>query len=84
MASLRRCRLQLISTTSLTEWAYPAVARMLGVSTVPEDILASDPYASSRAFLDVAPSAGLEPFLVPLPVDWNYARGESTAATNRT
>lgn len=60
----------------LDEWAYPTVARMLGVSTVPDDILASEPYASSRAFLDAAPDAGLDPFHVPLPVDWEYVRGE--------
>lgn len=60
----------------LDAWAYPMVARMLGVSTVPDDVLASEPYASSRAFLEAAPKAGLRPFHVPLPVDWDYVRGE--------
>lgn len=60
----------------LDRWAYPTVARMLGVSTVPDDVLATAPYASSRLFLDVAEKAGLEPFRVPLPVDWDYVRGE--------
>lgn len=60
----------------LDEWAYPTVARMLQVSTVPDDVLAADPYASSRAFLEVAPKASLQPFHVPLPVDWEYVRGE--------
>ncbi|MEV2190991.1 GMC oxidoreductase [Streptomyces phaeochromogenes] len=62
----------------LNRWAYPTVARMLGISTIPYDILASDPYKSSRLFQEVAPKAGLTPFKVPLPIDWSYARGELT------
>ena len=54
----------------LNLWAYPTVSRMLGISTIPYDILASDPYKSSRLFEDIAPKAGLTPFKVPLPVDW--------------
>jgi cholesterol oxidase len=57
---------------------YPTVARMLQISTVPDDVLAAGPYRSSRLFLDVAPKAGLETFRVPLPVDWNFVRGELT------
>jgi cholesterol oxidase len=60
----------------LNLWAYPTVARMLGVSTIPDDILRTDPYKSSRVFSDVAGRAGLTPFRVPLPVDWSYVRGE--------
>ncbi|HSA51585.1 MAG TPA: GMC oxidoreductase, partial [Yinghuangia sp.] len=60
----------------LNRWAYPAVARKLGVSPLPDDLLAADPYKSSRLFQDVAPRAGLNPFRVPLPIDWRYARGE--------
>ena len=55
---------------------YPMVARMLKVSTVPDDVLGAPPYQSSRLFLDVAPRAGLETFRVPLPVDWNFVRAE--------
>lgn len=62
----------------LNRTAYPTVARMLGVSTIPDDLLASAPYASSRLFQEVAPKAGLTPFKVPLPIDWSYARGELT------
>jgi len=57
---------------------YPTVARMLGISTVPYDILAGYPYKSSRLFQDIAPQAGLTPFKVPLPIDWSYVRGELT------
>ncbi|WP_030174612.1 GMC oxidoreductase [Spirillospora albida] len=60
----------------LERWAYPSVAKMLKISTVPDDILATAPYRSSRLFLDVAPKAGLETFKVPLPVDWRFVRGE--------
>ncbi|MFD5630889.1 GMC oxidoreductase [Streptomyces sp. NPDC127072] len=60
----------------LNLWAYPTVARMLGVSTIPYDILASAPYKSSRLFESVAGQAGLTPFRVPLPVDWSYVQGE--------
>ncbi|MCK9930313.1 GMC oxidoreductase [Frankia sp. Mgl5] len=62
----------------LNQWAYPTVATMLGVSTVPNDVLNADQYRSSRLFLDVAANSGLEPFRVPLPVDWSYVRGELT------
>lgn len=55
---------------------YPRVARMLRISTIPDDVLAAEPYASSRLFLESAPKAGLDPFRVPLPVDWRYVRGE--------
>lgn len=62
----------------LNRWAYPTVARMLGISTIPYDVLASAPYTSSRLFQETAPKAGLTPFKVPLPIDWSYARGELT------
>lgn len=62
----------------LDRWAYPTVARMLGVSTIPDDVLRTDPYKSSRLFTDVAGRVGLNPFRVPLPVDWNFVRGELT------
>ena len=62
----------------LADRYYPMVARMLGIGTIPDDVLAADQYRSSRLFLDVAPKAGLETFRVPLPVDWNFVRGELT------
>ncbi|EFC82818.1 GMC oxidoreductase [Parafrankia sp. EUN1f] len=62
---------------------YPTVASMLGVSTVPDDVLNAAPYKSSRIFLDVAPrNLGLKTFKVPLPVDWNYVRGELNGTYN--
>ena len=62
----------------LNAWAYPTVARMLRISTIPDDLLAASQYASSRLFLDVLPGVGMNTFRVPLPVDWTYARGELT------
>jgi len=55
---------------------YPRVARMLRLETVPDDVLAADPYRSSRVFTAAAEAAGLRPFRVPLPVDWSFARRE--------
>lgn len=60
----------------LNQWAYPAVAKMLAISTIPDDVWVTDPYKTSRLFNSVAPSAGLKPFRVPLPIDWNFVRGE--------
>ncbi|WP_045877836.1 GMC oxidoreductase [Pseudofrankia sp. DC12] len=60
----------------LNQWAYPRVASMLGISTIPDDVLNSDPYRSSRLFLNTAPKAGLQTFRVPLPIDWSFVRGE--------
>ncbi|WP_284742450.1 GMC oxidoreductase [Amycolatopsis sp. RTGN1] len=60
----------------LNLWAYPRVASMLGISTIPDDILKTDPYKSSRLFNDVAAKSGLKPFRVPLPIDWSFVRGE--------
>jgi cholesterol oxidase len=57
---------------------YPLVAQMLGISTIPDDILAASPYHSSRLFLNVAGQAGLNTFRVPLPIDWSFVRGELT------
>ncbi|TDC88538.1 GMC oxidoreductase [Actinomadura sp. 7K507] len=62
--------------TALKSWAYPLVASMLRITTVPNDILAADPYRSSRLFLDTAADAGLDTFRVPLPIGWSYVRGE--------
>ncbi|WP_343243678.1 GMC oxidoreductase [Streptomyces sp. SID13726] len=60
----------------LERWAYPTVRQMLGISTIPDSVLATDPYKSSRLFSEVAGRTGLTPFRVPLPVDWSYVQGE--------
>jgi cholesterol oxidase len=68
----------------LNLWAYPTVARMLQISTIPADVLAADQYKSSRLFLDVAPQVGLDTFQVPLPVDWSFVRDELTGVYEPT
>lgn len=60
----------------LDRWAYPRVAQMLGISTIPDDILSTTPYTSSRYFLDTASHTPLKTFRVPLPIDWGFVRGE--------
>lgn len=62
----------------LNRWAYPTVAGMLHVAPIPNDVLGSATYKSSRMFLDVASKTGLQAVKVPLPLDWRYARGELT------
>lgn len=61
---------------ALDQIYYPTVAKMLQISTVPDDVLTAGPYRSSRLFLDVAGQVGLDTFKVPVPVDWDFVRGE--------
>ncbi|ADP79621.1 GMC oxidoreductase [Pseudofrankia inefficax] len=68
--------------TELNSKWYPTVASMLGISTIPADILATSPYTSSRIFQSVAPQAGLQNFKVPLPIDWSFVRGELAGTYN--
>lgn len=56
---------------------YPIVRQMLGASPIPDDILASAPYASSRRFADFVRAAGFpEARGVPMPIDWDIVRQE--------
>src|SRR5262249_53354815 len=55
---------------------YPRVRRILGSSPIPEDILASEYYRSSRVSLDQAQTAGFPTRLVDLAVDWGIVRDE--------
>ncbi|MEU1166692.1 NAD(P)-binding protein, partial [Streptomyces sp. NPDC005921] len=56
----------------LDKVAYPTVSRTLGVSPIPDDLLASDAYKSSRLFRSVLPKVGMQPFRVPLPIGLGY------------
>lgn len=49
---------------------------MLRLATIPDDVLASETYRSTRLFMRQAREAGFEPFRVPMPIDWNWARRE--------
>lgn len=58
---------------------YQRVAQTLHINGIPDDVLNSPNYLSSRLFLKYAgEQSGLSPFRVPLPVDWNFARRELT------
>ncbi|MDN5919155.1 MAG: GMC oxidoreductase, partial [Pseudonocardia sp.] len=56
---------------------YPRAEAVLKPAEIPDDVLASDRYRSSRLFLDRVAQAGLPGgFRVPLPLDWEFARKE--------
>ncbi|MBW0273229.1 cholesterol oxidase [Nocardia sp. MH4] len=61
---------------------YPRVARMLGLATAPDELVAHENYAAARIFADRVRGAGLPLSKIPMPIDWNYAlaelRGEMT------
>ncbi|WP_218024854.1 GMC oxidoreductase [Nocardia pseudovaccinii] len=55
---------------------YPRVARVLKPSGIPDDILNTPQYKGSRIWADAIRAAGMQPWRVPLPVDWDYVRKE--------
>ncbi|MCP4435169.1 MAG: GMC family oxidoreductase [Actinomycetia bacterium] len=56
---------------------YPMVIDALGASPLPDDVLASTRYSSSRLFMDIVRDAGLpEATRTPMPVDWDVVRRE--------
>ncbi len=55
---------------------YPRAQAMLQASPIPEDILATDYYAATRAFIDQARRAGLPHRLMDLTIDWSAVREE--------
>lgn len=56
---------------------YPMVRSMIGASSIPDDVLASAQYLSSRKFIDIVAKAGLPPAAgVPMPIDWDVVRAE--------
>lgn len=56
---------------------YPLVRRNLGASPLPDDVLASDRYASSRQFIEAVRRAGFPDARgEPMPIDWDAVRGE--------
>lgn len=59
-----------------TRW-YPQVIKMLGASPIPADVLASEPYTSSRKFMEYIEKVGLPSAQgVPMPIDWDVVRKE--------
>ena len=56
---------------------YPLVRAALGASPIPADVLASDRYASSRAFIEAVRAAGYPDARgEPMPIDWDIVRRE--------
>jgi cholesterol oxidase len=55
---------------------YPRVARMLSVATIPDDVLNSPRYLSNQIFIKHINAAGMTPSRIPMPINWDYARGE--------
>ncbi len=55
---------------------YPRVKRILGSAPIPDDILATEYYRSSRVSLEQALTAGFATRPVDLAVDWNVVRDE--------
>lgn len=56
---------------------YPQVIKMLGASVIPPDVLASEPYAATRMFMETVEKAGLPSAQgVPMPIDWDVVRKE--------
>jgi len=55
---------------------YPRVRSMLNASPLPQDILATSYYQSTRVFLEQATIAGIPNRLVDMAIDWNIVREE--------
>jgi cholesterol oxidase len=55
---------------------YPRVKRLIGARPIPDDVLATDYYRSSRVSFDQAVAAGFRTRPVDLAVDWSIVRDE--------
>ncbi|BAZ49788.1 cholesterol oxidase [Nostoc sp. NIES-4103] len=55
---------------------YPRVHSIIQPKPIPEDILATDYYLSTRLFLQQAANAGLPSHLLDIAVDWDIVRQE--------
>jgi cholesterol oxidase len=65
-----------IDFDEMEEVYYPRVQRILGSSPIPDDLLATEYYRSSRVSLAQALTAGFSTRLVDLAVDWDIVRDE--------
>ena len=63
---------------------YRRVEAMLKPATIPDDLVDSGDYKAAKQFTTRVSDAGLEPFRVPLPLDWDYARREQRGDMRRT
>ncbi|CAA0125054.1 Cholesterol oxidase [Halioglobus japonicus] len=65
-----------ISYDDMDQIYYPRVLAGIGASAIPDDVLASDPYAAHRAFLEDCASAGFETIRPAASFDWDIIRRE--------
>jgi cholesterol oxidase len=55
---------------------YPRVSAVLRPTPIPDDILGHPRYRAARQFHNRVVAAGLTPYRVPLPIDWDVVRRE--------
>jgi cholesterol oxidase len=60
----------------LSQTYYPRVRRMLNATPIPDDILATPAYLSSRLLAEQATKAGLTVTRPDIAIDWNVVREE--------
>ncbi|ARV62635.1 cholesterol oxidase [Nostocales cyanobacterium HT-58-2] len=65
-----------INYSELDQVYYPRVRSILKPSPIPDDILQTDYYLSSRIFLEQAAKAGLKARKLDMAVDWDIVRQE--------
>ncbi len=57
---------------------YPRVRKMMRTASIPDDILNSDAYVSTRVFLEQTKKTGLSPEIIENAIDWDLIRQEIT------
>lgn len=55
---------------------YPRVLKTIGATSIPDDVLASDPYLAHRVFLEDTAAAGFETIRPAASFDWDVIRQE--------
>jgi len=65
-----------ISYDDMNNVYYPRVLAQIGASSIPQDILASEPYLAHRVFLADAAAAGFETIQPAASFDWEIIRQE--------
>jgi cholesterol oxidase len=65
-----------ISYEELDRVYFPKVRSIINATPIPDDILATDAYLSSRIMLKQAAAAGLKAVRPPMAIDWDIVRKE--------
>ncbi len=61
---------------------YPRVARMLKLSTAPDELIETPNYLTARVFASRARAQGYAVSKVPMPIDWNFPLAELRGEMN--